>query len=408
MKTDFKNIIIGAGPAGMFFGSNIKGKTLLLEKNDIMGKKLLLSGAGQCNFTHGGEISDFLNCFGKNGLFLKPGFYNFDNKKSIEFFKNNKIESIEREDGKVFPISLKAIDIRDALLKKIEENNVKIEYNKIVVDVSYNKELKFFIVKTKDKKYTTLNLIIATGGNSYQHTGSTGEGYLFAKKLGHSIEEISPCLVPINVLDYDFCELSGMSFRNIEVNLYRDNKKIQSNKDDLLFTHKNLSGPVILNISRYVKANDVLKINFVGKNSLELKEIIISEKNTSGKKLLRILLKELKLQKRFVEFIIENSKINIDKNLSDLNKKEINNIISTLTEYKLIVKSLGGYNIAMATSGGVSLKEINRKTMQSKLVDGLYFIGEVLDIDGNTGGYNIQAAFSTAFLAAKNINNKDL
>lgn len=406
MEIDFNNIIIGAGPAGMFAGCNIKGKTLILEKNKTMGKKLLLSGAGQCNFTHGGEINEFLNCFGKNGFFLKSSFYNFDNKETIDFFKSIGVDSIERQDGKVFPLSLKAADIKDALIKKIKENKVKIEYDSTVLDVKYNEVSRFFVVITENKKYTTKNLIIATGGKSYQQTGSTGDGYILSEKLGHSIEDISPCLVPINVLNYNFSKLSGMSFKNIEVNLFRNNKKMQSNKDDLLFTHKNLSGPVILNISRYVKTNDVLKINFVEKSFSELKEIIVCKKSESGKKLLKSMLKEFNLQKRFIEFIIENSKININKNLSDLNKKEMNSIISNLTEYEFVVESLGSFNVAMATKGGVCLKEINRKTMQSKLIKGLYFIGEVLDVDGDTGGYNIQAAFSTAMLTVKDINNK--
>lgn len=406
MKTDFCTIIIGAGPAGLFAGCNINnGKTLILEKNNTPGKKLLISGAGQCNYTHAGDLDDFLNRYGDNGSFLRPALYNFKNSNSIEFFKELGVDSIVREDGKVFPESLKAMDILNALLKKCKQNKVEINYNSPVDSISYNKELVHFTVKSNKERFTSKNVIITTGGSSYPNTGSTGDGFSLAKSLGHTVVDTSPCLTPVNVLNYRFSDLSGLSFRDIRISLWRDNKKIKETIGDVLLTHKNLSGPGILNFSRYIKKNDMLKINFINIKEDELNRIIDNKIKENGKQLVKSIFKDISISKRFVEKIFEINNIPEDVTCSQLSKKVKLSLLKGLCEHSFVVESLGAYHLAMATRGGVSLDEINRKTMQSKIINGLYFAGEVMNIDGDTGGYNIQAAFSTAVLASNNINN---
>ncbi|QSX05034.1 NAD(P)/FAD-dependent oxidoreductase [Sedimentibacter sp. zth1] len=406
MITDFNTIIIGAGASGLLAACNLNGvKTLLIEKNTCAGKKMLISGAGQCNFTHSGELDDFLKKYGANSSFLKPALYNFNNNDSIKYFEKLGVESVIRDDGKVFPKSLKANDILSALLQKIKKNKALVKYNCCVAEVKYNSELEFFTIKTGNEKFTSKNLIISTGGKSYPITGSTGDGYSIARSLGHSIVETSPCLTPINVAEYKFSELSGVSFKDIQVSLWRNNKKIKETKGDLLLTHKNLSGPVILNFSKYVKVGDIIKINFIGLTNDRINELIKKVTKQNGKQLVKSIFKDTNLSKRFIDKIFYINNIKDDTICSQLSRKDKQSLINSLFSYEFKVESLGGYHIAMATAGGVSLDEVNRKTMQSKLVKGLYFTGEVLDIDGETGGYNIQAAFSTAMLATKSISN---
>lgn len=405
MITDFDTIIIGAGAAGLFAACNIeKGKTLILEKNNTAGKKLLISGAGQCNYTHSGDSDDFINKYGENGSFLKPALYNFKNVDAIDFFKLSGVESIIREDGKVFPESLKSADILNSLIKKCKLNNIEIKYNSPVKSISYNHELKQFTVKTNSEKFTSKNVLISTGGSSYPNTGSNGDGFILASSLGHNIVNTLPCLSPVNVKNYSFSDLSGISFSDIRISLWRNNRKIKETSGDVLLTHKNLSGPGILNFSRYIEKDDNLKLNFIGIREDELSGLIDTKTRENGKQVLKSIFKEMNISKRFIEKTFEINSISEDTICSQLNKKDKSNLIKSLCEHSFEVESLEGYHLAMATRGGVALDEVNRKTMQSKIISGLYLAGEVLNIDGDTGGYNIQAAFSTAALAAKDIN----
>ena len=405
MITDFSTIIIGAGAAGLFAGCTIeKGKTLILEKNTSPGKKLLISGAGQCNFTHSGDLDDFINKYGENGNFLRPALYNFKNVDAIEFFKLLGVESVVREDGKVFPESLNSADTLNALIKKCKINNIGIRYSSSVTSISYNSELKYFTVKTNGEKFTSRNIILSTGGSSYPNTGSTGDGFRLAEALGHNVVQTSPCLTPVNVQNYSFSDLSGLSFKDTKITLWRDNRKIKETIGDVLLTHKNLSGPGILNFSRYMKKNDILKLNFINLKEDELFILIDKQIKENGKQLVKSIFKDMSISKRFIEKIFEINNVPQDTICSQLNKKDKLKLIKGLCEHRFVVESLGAYHLAMATRGGVSLDEVNRKTMQSKIIAGLYFAGEVMNIDGDTGGYNIQAAFSTAMLATKDIN----
>ena len=404
MKYDV--VIIGAGPAGLFSALSLNNKkVLLIEKNKNPGKKLLISGAGQCNYTNNSSIEVFLRMYGEKGRLLKTALYNFNNKELISFFKEKGLESLIREDGKVFPFTLNSSDILNVLVKSCREKGVEIIYDEAAEKASYDDIKNLFLIKTVKSTYTGINLIIAAGGISYPNTGSTGDGYKLAESFGHTIVKPREALTPVYVEDYNFKDLSGISFENINVSLWRNNKKINEFTGDFLFTHVNISGPVILNNSRYFEKGDILKINFTAyKNSEEFKRYFDDLIIRSGKLNVKLILKELKLPKRFIEKIMELSQVKEETTCSQLEKNKRKKLIELLSSFPFRIERLGGFNIAMVTRGGVSADEVNFKTMESKIKSRLYFAGEVIDYDGDTGGFNIQAAFSTGKLAADSIN----
>ncbi len=253
-------------------------------------------------------------------------------------------------------------------------------------------------------------LVIATGGRSYPGTGSTGDGYRFASDLGHRIVDVGPALTPILIKDYPFFDLAGLSFMDMKISLYRQ-KKIRDHQGDILFTHQGLSGPGILDLSRYIRAGDTLKLSFIPREKREaLEEWLLERTRLDGKMALRSVLADLPhsvpLSPRLIKRILEISGIETDLSLAHLTKGMRTRLIDNLTGLDLVVSELGGYDQAMVTRGGVDTREVNPKTMESKIAKGLYLIGEVLDVDGDTGGYNLQAAFSTGMLAARSIKNK--
>ncbi len=397
-------IIIGAGAAGLFAAANLKDKkVLILEKNKTPGKKLLLSGAGQCNYTNNCEIDEFLQKYGDKGKFIKPALYNFSNKDAIDFFRENGLKSIIREDNKVFPYSLKAIDVLNVLLDCVK--HAEIQYNTSVKKVSYDELKKLFYIKTDSISFACNNLIIATGGKSYPNTGSTGDGYEFAASLGHSIVVPKAALAPVYVENYQFSQLSGVSFSNIKLSLWKNNKKEKEFAGDFLFTHENISGPVVINNSRYMNSGDIVKINFTSFFNEEEFKVYFENIITNSKSSIKIAMKELNLPRRFIEKILELCRIDENLNCSQISKDKRKNLIEMLSAHPMKIQKLGNYNIAMVTNGGVSTSEIYHKTMESKITPNLYFVGEVLDYDGDTGGFNIQGAFSTAKLAADHIRN---
>ncbi len=405
MTKSVETIIIGAGPAGMFAALHCEQKpVLLLEKNATAGKKLLIAGSGRCNITHDCEIKMFFDHYGKNARFLKPALLGFDNYQLISFFKEKGLNFFTDKNGKVFPNSENSSDVLRILLQSCAKNEVEIAYQKDVLDIS--KEDDTFIIKTDADVFTAHHLIIATGGKSYPHTGSTGSGYHFAKQLGHSILQPKPALTPIFNSTMNFAELAGVSLQNMLIYLYRSNKKIAEHHGDIVFTHKGVSGPGILDFSRYMETGDTIKLNFTGLESDIFRKLFIETSEKEGKATVQSFLKRFDIPKSLVQIILKEKNIDPLETLSNITKERRNAITGAFCEFPIEVARIGGFEMAMVTTGGVNLDEVNAKTMESKLVSRLFFVGEVLDIDGDTGGYNLQAAFSTGYLAAQTINKK--
>jgi len=417
MDKKYGFIVIGGGAAGLMAAieASSRGiKTAILEKNSKLGRKILISGAGQCNITNTGTVNDFLKKYGKNSKFLRNSLYNFTPTALVDFYINNGLNLYTRNDGKIFPESKKAGDVVSLLYDLCRKNSVDIFTENEVISIEKNNdfvvETHGYLVETHGRAsqrgnqniFYAKNILISTGGITYPHTGSTGDGYKFAKKFGHTIIETKPALSPIFIENYQFKEISGISFKNIEVMILNENnKKIASLKNDLLLTHRNLSGPVILNISRYAQVGYYLQINFVNIGINEMREEFLHSQQENGRRALKNYLKKYNLPSRFISKVLNI--INIDENIkiANINKKMRESLLKFLTEYKNKIYKIS--SSGMTTAGGINLKEINPKTMESKLVRGLYFAGEVLDIDGDTGGYSIQAAASMAVLAVKNI-----
>lgn len=382
----FDCIIAGAGAAGLYCSATFPEKIngLILEKNRHPGTKLLMSGGGQCNLTHSGSIKDFIPHYGKNGGRIRGCLYKFNNTDLCSFFENNGIPLFYREDGKVFPKSMKASDILDLLMKKTEENGFRINYNSEITAIEEEKDI--IRIHTGDNIYLCRKLILATGGFSYPSTGSDGNIFPVLKRdLGIKLTDFHPSLSPVYVEDYPYGHLSGISFKSPFMTITRDGKKIADGSDGLLFTHKDFSGPLVLNLSKMMFKGDILKFNYL--YPLTAKEVTDKiTTGTSGNKgeWKNILPGILDLPKSFLETVLKDTG----------NKPKA--IAQRLTSDTFTIKKVADFKTAMATSGGVSLSEIDMKTMSLKKHPRIFVIGEMTDIDGHTGGYNLQFAYSSA------------
>lgn len=402
---DYSLVVIGGGPAGLFCALRAAGKernTLIVEKKPLPGRKLLLSGSGQCNITHAGEIESFLSRYGDNGRFLKPALMNFQNKDLISFFTERGLPLMTEPGGKVFPLSRKASGILDILVKECTAARVEIRCGDPVLEVSVRDE--GFSIRTSQGTCRAQRLVIATGGITHPATGSTGDGFPIARSLGHSVTEAGPALTAVHIQDYSFSDLAGISFDDVTVSLTRTGQKKRRHTGDLLLTHSGLSGPGILDFSRFIRPGDTLRISFLpGVDYQKAKETLLDRLAAAGNARVRTVLTAYDLPERFVNKLLTLAGIELDLTGAHLSRKDRSTLIELLTECPFVVGRLGGIHEAMVTRGGISLAEINPKTMESRLVPRLFFVGEVLDIDGDSGGYNLQAAFSTAALAAKRI-----
>ena len=394
----FEQIVIGGGAAGLFAGAHSACKTLILEKKINPGNKLLIAGQGRCNFTHVGRISEFFTHYGDNANFIKHALKKYTNNDVIEYFSSHGLEITEDKNGKLFPQTGKSSDILKILIDHCKKNGHTLNLNEEVKDIKFNDGL--FQVHTGKQQYLAKKLIIATGGMSYPATGSTGDGYTFAKAFGHRIVSLKPSLSPVFVKNYAFQELAGNSLKDCEVSLYRDNRKMRSHSGDIGFTHKGLSGPGIIDFSRFIQAKDVLKLNVCGISMEEFNIRFLDAVKDNGKSTIQIFLKQFDLPKSLIQLLLTQLSIEPAEKIGNINKELRKKVIEQFCELPVEVERIGGFNVAMATTGGIALDEVSPKSMESKLQPGLFFAGEVLDIDGDTGGYNLQAAFSMGYVAA--------
>jgi predicted Rossmann fold flavoprotein len=385
--------IIGAGPAGLAAAIAYGPGAVIIERNSQAGVKLLLSGSGQCNFTNTLSREDFIRACRKAGPFLKPAFYTFDNEYFISLLSEAGCRSFSRADTKVFPLSLKATDVRDTLLKVALHKGAEIVYNVHVLSIT--KTSKGFSVETSDGIIRSTKLLLACGGASWPQTGSSGDGYAFAEHLEHTISPIRPALAAVRVAQSKFFRsCAGNSLHDITAT-FVTGKGVFKDKGDLLFTHQGLSGPLILNNSYLFTSNDIIRLKLVPDAA---DRIDIIRRNYPNRNILNAL-KSLPLSEAVLSAVLTYLKIDPTTPLRTLSDRYFNKLSGYFHAADFTVSQVESLATSMSTAGGVLLKEVNSQTMESRLVPGLYLAGEVLDYALPTGGFNIQAAFSTGSLA---------
>jgi hypothetical protein len=401
-------IIIGAGPAGLMAAYQVGAqglKTLLIDKNEVVGRKLLVSGSKQCNLTSKVDPSVFLEAYGQGGPFLKHALKAFDCEALMSFFEGLHVPLLVREDDKVFPKSLNAEDVVNALQQACLKKGVKISLQNKCLGIEVV-ERGFKVITSKEESYSQF-VILATGGAAYPHLGSSGDGYVFAQKLGLAVVNPKPALTPVFIKDFVLAELSGLSFQRVCIDIVRGGATLKQVEGDLLLTHFGLSGPVILNNARDMADGDTLRINFTGvKNHAQWREAFKTYQENTKQPSLRQFLEGYGIPKRFTDQMLARAGIEYTLYMSQWTKEQREKLFDGLLKQAFVIDHLGDFRVAMVTAGGVSREEIQSKTMESKNVPGLFLIGEVADVDGDTGGFNIQAAMSMAVLAAKQIEKK--
>ena len=395
----------------------------ILEKMDMLGKKLLITGKGRCNITSSLPIEDFIKNIPGNGMFMYSAFYNFDNNDIINLLEEEGVKTKVERGNRVFPISDKSKDVQMALIKRLERLKVKVVLNAKVEDILVNNDKVYGVVAIiggKRNEYKADKVIVATGGKSYPGTGSTGDGYVFLQKLGHSIREIKPSLVPLIATKdtgLEFCRnMQGLSLKNVRIKIKdtQKNKVIYEDFGEMLFTHFGISGPIILSGSahllRYNKVDELLKNKKISllidlKPALtekKLDERILRDFSEEKNKVFKNSLDKL-LPKKMIDTVIKLSEINSDKKVNEITKKERLKLVHVLKNLEIGISGFRPIEEAIVTSGGICIKEINPKTMESKIVKNLFIAGEIIDVDAYTGGFNLQIAYSTGYTAGMTV-----
>ncbi len=399
-----KVAIVGAGASGLMLGGLLEKRgnfdVTIFDGNEKIGKKLFITGKGRCNITNLCEPDEFLKNVVRGEKFLRSAIYSFTPADCVDFFENLGLQTKVERGNRVFPQSDKSSDVIKALQKHCE--GVKFCLNEKVLAI--NTSENGFIVVSQKGKYLFDRVVIATGGKSYSSTGSTGDGYAFAQRFGHQIEEIVPALCPIVLKDNFVKSLQGVSLKNVTLKVISDGKK-REYFGEMLFTDCGISGPIVLTASSQINRSKNVQLVIDFKPALDEKTLdarLLREFEENKNKNLANVLKNL-LPKAVVDIFAQKIGLDENKKIHDITKQERAMLLDGLKNFKLEFGGLYPLDSGIVTSGGVSLKEVNPKTFESKLQSGLYFLGEVLDVDAFTGGFSLQIAWATAFLCAKNM-----
>ena len=406
-----KVLIIGGGAAGMFASISAARnghEVHVYEKNEKLGKKLFITGKGRCNITNACDMETLFEHVISNSKFLYSAFYGFNNYDMIDFLNEIGLKTKIERGGRVFPESDKSSDVIRVLQNEMSRLGVKIHFGQVVQQVlTKNKSFLGIELKNSEKIYGD-GLIIATGGISYSTTGSTGDGYKFAKKMGHTITDLAQGLVPFNVKEPWIKELQGLSLKNIRVTIFQDRKELYSDFGEMLFTHFGVSGPVIISASSHVTkqiAKEPLSLKIDLKASLTEEQLdarLLREFESNKNKQFKNILDTL-LPKKMNPIMLDYIGISPEKQVNAISKEERKQIIKGMKDFRLTLLSLRELREAIITRGGVSVKDINPSTMESKQIKNVHFAGEVMDLDALTGGFNLQIAWSTAYAAGDHI-----
>ena len=413
--SNFDVIVIGAGPAGLLAAGRAAeqgAKVLVLEKMKHEGRKLLITGKGRCNITNDAPISEFIKHIYPNGRFLRTAFSSFFSKDIIQLLEEHGVESTLERGGRYFPASNRSRDVLNALLKWVKRHNVEIRcghrVEELIADESTIKG-----VQANGKKFMCNHVIIATGGKSYPATGSNGDGYELARRVGHTVVKARPALVPIETEGDLAQKLQGLNLKNVKATVWVNGKKRADDFGEMIFTHFGLSGPIILTLSREIVSElqnkSRVEITIDLKPALDEQKLdnrLIRDLDEHGnKKLINIF--RLWLPASMIPVFVELLAIDTEKECNQVSSKERKQILQLMKNLPFKVSNYRSFKEAIITSGGITTKEISKKTMESKLVKGLYFAGEMIDLDAETGGYNLQIAYSTGWLAGNSCRQDD-
>lgn len=399
--------VVGAGPAGCMAairGARQDKKVILLEKNKEIGRKLLLTGNGRCNLTNNASLDVFLEKFGKNGSFYRDAFNKFSNHDLMDFFRSYGLDFMEEDDGRMFPSTEKSRSVVDRLYNSLKEYEVELIYGYRLKHLQKHSKI-FKLISTENELITTHNVVLATGGETYKKTGSTGDGFNLAKTLGHQITEIKPGGIPLTVREEWVSGLRGITLEDVGLSLQSGGKLVSLPRGSLLFTHFGVSGPVILDMSNMMveimeRYGDLkLYIDFKPDvKEQDLQNLFIGDFQKYSKRSLKNYLRNY-LPQNMVEPVLKTVPLDPDKKLNQITKQERIQLQKLVKSLPVTINGHLPLDKAMVTCGGVSKKEINPKTMESKFVPGLYFAGEIIDGCGRRGGFNLQQAFSTGHVA---------